>query len=200
MMGPGSPEAREAQARDRAAAEAALMARVAGGEREAPLIELYERYATPVYRFAIQWSSGDRQQAEDVVQETFLRLWRSAERFDAAQASVRSFVFMIARRVTIDLHRRASVRPAFAAESTDPGDEAADGATAERIVTGIAVREALEALPPKHRQVLEMGYDDDLTQLDIATRLELPLGTIKSRTYHALRSLKGELDRRGIGA
>lgn len=174
------------------------MARVAGGEREAPLIELYERYATPVYRFAVQWSSGDRQQAEDVVQETFLRLWRSADRFDAAQSSVRSFVFLIARRVTIDLHRRASVRPGFAAESAEPADEAT-GETADRIVTGIAVREALDALPPKQRQVLELGYGDDLTQLDIATRLELPLGTIKSRTYHALRALRNELNRRGLG-
>jgi len=198
-MGPGS-QAREAQSRDRAAAEAALMGRVAAGEREAPLIELYERYATPVYRFALQWSGGDRQQAEDVVQETFLRLWRSAERFDAAQSSVRSFVFLIARRVTIDLHRRASVRPEHAAESVEAADEAAGGEAAERIVTGITVREALEALPPKHRQVLELGFDDDLTQAGIASRLELPLGTIKSRTYHALRALKGELDRRGIGA
>ena len=160
---------------------------------------MYERYATPVYRFALQWSSGDRQQAEDVVQETFLRLWRSAERFDATQSSVRTFVFLIARRVTIDQHRRASVRPPGAGVSVDAADEATGGEAAERIVTGIAVREALEALPPKHRQVLELGYDADLTQADIATRLELPLGTIKSRTYHALRALRGEMERRGLG-
>ena len=198
-MGSGASEAREAHSRDRARAEAALMARVADGEREAPLIELYERYATPVYRFALQWSGGDRQQAEDVVQETFLRLWRGADRFDAAQASVRSFVFLLARRVVIDLHRRASVRPAVASDEVEGADPAA-GEAADRIVTGIAVREALEALAPKHREVLELGYDRDLTQADIATRLEQPLGTIKSRTYHALRALKDELGRRGIGA
>jgi RNA polymerase sigma-70 factor, ECF subfamily len=195
-MGPGSAAAREAEWRDRAAAEAALMARVAAGEREAALIELYERYATPVFRFAIQWT-GDRQQAEDIVQETFLRLWRSAGRFDAGRSSVRAFVFLLARRAAIDVHRRASVRPALEPVADEPADHSTEEA-AERIVTAITVREALEALGPKHRHVLELGFDRDLTQADIARRLDLPLGTVKSRTYHALRALKDELERRGV--
>lgn len=197
-MGTGSSEA---ASRERAVAEAALMARVAAGEREAPLIELYQRYATQVYRIAIQMS-GDRHQAEDVVQETFVRLWRSAERFDAERSSVRTFVFLIARRVTIDFHRRAAARPGVAPaamqEERGPARDDESDQDVERLVTGLSVRDSLDALPPKHREVLELAYDEDLSQSVIAQRLDLPLGTVKSRTYHALRGLRDELERRGI--
>ena len=183
--------------------EPALLARVAAGDRGEPLIELYERYARPVYRLALRMT-GDRHHAEEVVQETFLRLWRSAAGFDATQSSVRSFVFLLARRVTIDFHRRASARPPAVsddAEATEAlttvpaGDDDMD-----RLLTGLEVRAALETLSDKHREVLHLGYDEGLSQSQIARRLEVPLGTVKTRTFHALRELRHECDRRGLHA
>ena len=67
-------------------------------------------------------------------------------------------------------------------------------------MTGVIVREALDALSPSHREVLELGYDADLTQASIAARLGVPLGTIKSRMHHALRALRAALEERGIDA
>lgn len=197
-----SPELTEGEARDRAAAEAVLISRIAAGEREEPLIELYDRYATPIYRLGVRLL-GDCGQAEDLVQETFLRLWRSAPRFDARQSSVRSYVFMLARRAVVDAHRRAAVRPSVAGEP-GPDDHVAPDPLPEeafeRLCVGLEVRDALDGLPGKHREVLELGYDEQLSQREIATRLGIPLGTVKTRTYHALRALRSELDRRGIDA
>ena len=70
----------------------------------------------------------------------------------------------------------------------------------EALMTGVIVREALDALSPSHREVLELGYDADLTQASIAERLGVPLGTIKSRMHHALRALRAALEERGIDA
>ena len=67
-------------------------------------------------------------------------------------------------------------------------------------MTGVIVREALDALSPSHREVLELGYDADLTQASIAERLGVPLGTIKSRMHHALRALRAALEERGVDA
>jgi RNA polymerase sigma-70 factor (ECF subfamily) len=182
--------------------EAALVGRIAAGEREEPLIELYDRYATPIYRLGVRLL-GDRGQAEDLVQETFLRLWRSAPRFDPGQSSVRSYVFMLARRAVVDAHRRAAVRPSVAGEP-DPEHHAAPGPLPEeafeRLCVGLEVRDALDGLAHKHREVLELGYDEQLSQREIAARLGIPLGTVKTRTYHALRALRDELERRGIDA
>jgi len=155
-MTTGSPELREGEARDRAVAEAALMARIASGERDEPLIELYERYATNVYRLGIQLL-GDRQQAEDLVQETFLRLWRGAARFDAAQSSVRGYVFLLARRAAIDSHRRSAARPTTAGEPeaeahAAPGPEPDEAV--ERLMVGLEVRDSLEVLSDEHREVI----------------------------------------------
>ena len=195
MLG-DSTEVRELRARDRAALEAALMARIANGEREEPLIELYERYGTHLYRFGRR-RLGHGQDAEELVQETFVRLWRGAGRFDPERSSVRSFVYMLAERVAVDLHRRASARPGSAA--TPPGaPEPADPAETERTLLALEVREALDALGDNHREVLELGYRGELTQREIAARLDLPLGTVKSRTYHALRALRRELYLRGL--
>ena len=135
--------------------------------------------------------------AEDLVQETFVRLWRSADRYDPRRASVRAFVYTLARRAAVDLWRRASRETATAADGLDPED-AVGGAAFDEVVLRLDVGEALDALTPAHREVLELQYHGDLTQTQVAERLGIPLGTVKTRTMYALRSLSSELKERGL--
>lgn len=197
----GDSETRRAEERD--AAEAALLARVAGGDRNTPMLELYDRYSAPVYRLGLRLL-GDASRAEELVQETFVRLWQSAGRFDSRESSVRGWVFLLARRTAVDAQRRAGARPPSApaaaqAAAESRADPVAEG-EADRALLGIEVRDAMEVLSDKHREVIELSYAEDLTQTQIAARLEVPLGTVKTRTYHALRALRGEFDRRGLRA
>lgn len=178
-----------------AADEAELLARVAAGDRGAPLAELYTRYEGRLYGLGVKLL-GDASLAEELVQETFVRLWRKAGQFDPARGTVATFVFTIARRLAIDLWRRPSSRPF----SPEPDEGEAPGDPIERILIGLTVRDALDALSPAHRQVLELSYQHDLTQADIAARLGLPLGTVKTRTYYALRALKLALEERGVAS
>ena len=170
--------------------EARLLALVAAGNRDEPLVELYGRYAKRVYGLGLRLL-GDQGLAEDLVQETFLRLWRSAPHFDPDRATVRTFLFTIARRAAVDLWRRRRDRIEVAGSEIEPvvEDEAF-----EALLVSLDVRHALDELSAKHREVLELHYRGDLTQQQISERLEVPLGTVKTRTYHALRALKGKLE------
>ena len=170
--------------------EARLLALVAAGNRDEPLVELYGRYAKRVYGLGLRLL-GDQGLAEDLVQETFLRLWRSAPSFDPDRGTVRTFLFTIARRATVDLWRRRRDRIEVAGSEIEPvvEDEAF-----EALLVSLDVRDALDELTSKHREVLELHYRGDLTQQQISERLEVPLGTVKTRTYHALRALKGKLE------
>ena len=176
-----------------AAEEAGLVARVAAGEREEPLAELYARYGSRLYGLGLRLL-GDRGLAEELVQETFVRLWRSAGRFDARRGTVRTFVFTLARRAAVDMRRRPAWRPQ--AGRDEPAPVADDDV--EAIVLGLDLRDALGALSPKHAEVLRLTHDEGLTQQQIAHRLGVPLGTVKTRVYHALRALKLELEERGL--
>jgi RNA polymerase sigma-70 factor (ECF subfamily) len=195
------PSIRPSSLSDPAAAseEAALLRRVAAGDHREALGVLHDRHATRIYRLGLRLL-GDRGRAEELVQETFVRLWQSAARFDPERSTVGGFVLLLARRAAVDVLRRSAVRPVHVALDGASGDEPVSDDQVAQLVEGLAVREALEALSPDHRRVLELGYDEDLTQTQIAARLELPLGTVKSRTYHALRALREELGRRGIDA
>ena len=159
------------------------------------MAELYERYGRRVYGLGLRLLR-DPTQAEELVQETFVRLWQTAGRYDAAQGAVASWVWMLARGVAIDMQRRAAVRPR--ASRGDAGHEPVAADEIDRVVLGLDVRQALEDLSPSHREVLALGYDEGLTQREIAARLDIPLGTVKTRTYHALRALKDRLGRAGI--
>jgi RNA polymerase sigma-70 factor, ECF subfamily len=178
-----------------AAEEARLLALVASGNRDEPLVELYRRYSRRVYGLGLRLL-GDRGLAEELVQETFVRLWRSASRFDPGRASVRTFVFMLARRAAVDLWRRRSRHGQPSAREPEAlvDDEAFDA-----VLVALDVRDALDELNPKHREVLELHYRGDLTQQQISERLQVPLGTVKTRTYHALRALKTKLEERDLG-
>jgi RNA polymerase sigma-70 factor (ECF subfamily) len=179
-----------------AAEEALLMTRIAEGDRDAAVGELYDRYARRLYGLGLQLL-GEAGMAEELVQDTFVRIWRNAHRFDPERGSARTFVFTLARRAAVDLLRRSASRPlaVLAGEELDTGSS---DAAFEQLLYGLEVREALAALTPKHRQVLECYYDRDLTQEQVAIELDLPLGTVKSRTYHALRALRAELEERGL--
>lgn len=185
---------------ERAGEEATLVARIAGENDEAAMESLCRVYAGPLHALGMRLL-GDRGAAEEMVQDAFVRLWRNAGRYDAAKGSVRTYLYTIARRAAIDIRRRSTSRPAATAE-LDEGqiaDHGAGGPDAfDRIVLGLAVREALSTLSRKHRETLDLQYREDLTQRQIANRLEIPLGTVKTRTYHALRALKKELEERDI--
>jgi RNA polymerase sigma-70 factor (ECF subfamily) len=132
--------------------------------------------------------------AEELVQDTFVRLWRTAARFDPARGSARTYLFVIAYGAVGDLRRRSASRPL----DVTPGDQvearapaAADGI--DQILLGMAVGDALDTLSPDHNAVLRMYFEEDLSQPQIADRLGIPLGTVKTRTHHALRALRREL-------
>ncbi len=176
------------------------MSRVAAGESGEALGLLIERYSRPLYGLGMRLL-GDRQMAEELVQDSFVRVWRSASSYDAELGSVRTFVYTIARRAAIDMHRRSQRVPApveLAEGDEPPGYEAGLPDRFEQLITGMEVREAMTALSDSHRQVLEMFYDEDLRQWEIADRLGVPLGTVKTRTYHALRALRSELEEREL--
>lgn len=181
-------------------AEAELMARLAAGDRDSALPALYDLYARRLFGIGLRLL-GDRGLAEELVQETFVRLWRSAGRFDPERGSVATFVFTLARRAAVDLHRRASSRPLAELNDDDleRSDAAEPGEEFEHVVLGLEVREALDALSKEQRSVLELYYREDLTQQQIADRLGLPLGTVKTRTFYGLKALKVELENRSVG-
>jgi RNA polymerase sigma-70 factor, ECF subfamily len=173
--------------------EVALLLAVGRGDRGGALTELYRRYERRLYGLGLRLL-GDRGLAEELVQETFVRVWRTAGRYDPARGSVSTFIFVIARRLAIDLWRRPSSRPLPAAGEPihNPEQEI------DQLLLQLAVRDALDTLTDAHRQVLELSYQSDLTQSDIAGRLGLSLGTVKSRTYHALRAFQRAAKERGI--
>lgn len=172
------------------------MAQIAAGDSGEPMVALYQRYGSNLYGLGLRLL-GDRGMAEEMVQETFVRLWRSAERFDRDKGSVRTFTYTIARRVAVDLRRRSASRPLDSREEIDQVDSAREGEF-DRLVLGLDVRDALRSLSTKHCEILELHFDEDLTQVQVAERLDVPLGTVKTRIYHGLRALKLEFEERGL--
>ena len=179
-----------------AAEEADLVAQIAAGDVEAPVAELYRRYGKRLYRFGVQ-ALGDNGLAEEMVQESFVKLWRSAERFDAERGSVGAFLFVIARSTAADIRKRPSSRPLVPVEETQVP---AQPDSVDQILDSLIVREAFETLGPGHAQVLQLAQEEGLTQSQIAERLGLPLGTVKTRTFHGMRTLRAALVERGFHA
>ena len=176
--------------------EADLVAQIAAGDLGAPLAELCRRYSGPLYGFGVS-RLADTGLADDLVQECFVRLWRTAGRYDRARGSVATYLFTIARSVAIDIRRRPSSRP------VDPPPEreiALESDEMARLVDRLTVRDALNSLSTAHREVLLLAHDGGLTQTEIADRLGLPLGTVKTRMFHGLRALRTALLERGFDA
>jgi RNA polymerase sigma-70 factor (ECF subfamily) len=152
------------------------------------LRELYRRYAPELFGFATN-ALGDRELAEEVVQDVFAQVWRRAEQYDQRRASVRTWLYAIARNRIIDAHRRASVRPKLADD--DSLDSAAEvDAELDHAILRWQVTAGLERLSPAHREVIRLAHYGGLSMREIAERTGVPLGTVKSRTSYALRHLR----------
>jgi len=174
--------------------EADLVAQVAAGDTDAPMAELYRRYAGRLYRYGLQALGGDVGLAEEMVQECFVRLWRTAGRFDPARGSVAAYMIVIGRSVAADVRKRPSSQPL---EQLEEAQLPPQLDRVDEILSGLIVREAVDSLSPAHQQVLMLA-EAGLPQSQIATQLGLPLGTVKTRIFHALRALRTTLGERGL--
>ncbi|WP_052666638.1 RNA polymerase sigma factor [Nitriliruptor alkaliphilus] len=178
----------------RRSGEAELLAAAGRGDERSATV-LYDTYADALYAYGLS-HLHDRELAEELVQRVLEKLWRRAEAYDPARGPVRAYVFAIARSTAIDLQRRGARRPRPVGELADGVDTVTDAA--DQILTAASVRAALDRLTPDHRRVLELAYTRDLDQRAIAEVLRLPLGTVKSRTFYALKAFRLACDELGV--
>lgn len=194
-VGEGSEQRRTARGRKASFLEKLRGRRSRRRDDEAALREAYDAHAVELFRFALR-SLGDRGLAEEVAQETFVRAWRSRERFDERRGSLRTWLFSIARNLVIDAARARRVRPAQAdGEPRDEADvvEAAD----EKSLRGMLVADAMARLSEDHRVVIREIYLRDRKYDEVAEELGVPPGTLRSRAYYALKSLRLVLEEMG---
>jgi RNA polymerase sigma-70 factor (ECF subfamily) len=167
-----------------------LIARVGEGDRGAFEL-LYRRYARPVFALALR-RLGDRGRAEDAVQETFASVWRSARSYRRERGPGAPWLYAVARNAIVD-RRRARTEPPTEVPET-PSAEAGPEERAESAWTAWRVHRALAELPENERTLLELAYWSELSQSEIAEFLQMPLGTVKTRTRSALSRLADLLE------
>lgn len=170
-----------------------LIARSAAGDQDA-FMELYRRHSGRVNGFAIKLL-GSVDEAEEVVEETFMEIWTRASDYRPQRSSPVTWIFLIARSRIVDRLRRLrrlrefpSLSPGL---SPDPGEEVLRRSAQD------SVRAALEVLPTGQREVIDACYYGGLSQSEAATALGVPLGTLKTRARAALGALRAEMRRAG---
>jgi RNA polymerase sigma-70 factor, ECF subfamily len=172
-----------------------LLQRIGGGDRDA-FEELYRRFARPVLGLALR-KLPDRGRAEDAAQETFAAIWRSAATYRPERGPARPWLYTVARNAIVNQTRiRSEVAaelPDSASEEPGPPEQAESGWVSWR------VHRALEELPDHGRTLIELAYWSGLSQSEIATRLGIPLGTIKTQTRAALARLADLLEHDELG-
>jgi RNA polymerase sigma-70 factor (ECF subfamily) len=193
---PGGPRSVTSGQMD-ALSDEQLMARLEGPEVEAAIAMLYDRYGRTVFGVGLKML-GDRTLAEELTQEVFLKVWRSSGTFDPARGGFSTWLFRVTRSAALDLHRKRARRVRPVAEG-DPQILAArdDSAGPQEIVDeswlSWRISRALDALDAPYREVIELAYFGGFSQREISRRTGIPLGTVKTRTARALKSLREEL-------
>ena len=173
-----------------------VMALVARGDQSA-LGELYDRYGAAAHSLALR-VIRDRELAEDVVQEAFVALWRSAATYDPARANPSTWILTLVHRRAVDMVRHRSRRSASLLEPAVAESIPAEGDDAGSRVWGSMVRarigRALRRLPDDMREAIELAYFEGYSQSELSELLHIPLGTVKTRTARGLALLREDLD------
>jgi RNA polymerase sigma factor, sigma-70 family len=164
---------------------------------EAVLRGLYDEHAGALFQHVLRLTAGDRGRAEDIVQETLLRAWQHPEAIRPERGPVRPWLYTVARHLAVDAVRARAARPRevpdTALERVESSQDDIDSALDAWIVS-----EALSALSREHRDVIVELYYRGRSVAEAAQELRIPAGTVKSRTYYALRALRLTLEERGL--
>lgn len=183
-----------------AASDADLAARVCRGD-EAAFALVYDRYGPPCYGLARRVLADDGL-AQDVVQEVFVGFWRQPDRYDGSRGKLASWLLAITHHRAVDVVRREQAHRRRRVSLDALADLPAADDVPHEVVTTMRsdrARSALAALPDAQREVLALAYYGGLTQREIASRLDIPIGTVKSRTLTALLRLRDTLGASGDG-
>ena len=174
---------------------------VAGLRNEDEVHAAYLLHGPELYRFVLR-GLGDAGAAQDVVQETFLKAWRSADRYDSALSSLRGWLFGIARNAMIDHARATKVRP-WQRELVDPptaqdlaGTDEAD--PMEAMMVSWVVEEALHHVTENHRVAIVRTHLQERPYDEVAAELGIPVGTLRSRVFYGLKALRVAIDEMGV--
>ncbi len=172
-----------------------LIRRLAHGDERA-LAELYDRYGRPAYRLAVR-ILRDTSLAEDAVQDAFLTAWRTAAAFDPSRGSAATWLMTLVHRRAVDVVRREDRRRAGPLDDAPVASGEATDEAAELRERRRSVQAALAKLGEGEREALELAYYGGLSQSEIAARLGVPLGTIKSRMFTGLARMRDALGEAG---
>lgn len=167
--------------------DAELMSRLQKGSTEAYTV-LYHRYVRDVYRF-VYLSIHKKEQAEDIVQETFIRVYKGCHSFDADRAGFRTWLHQIARRLCIDHYRKHS-RATFVEWDSHKAAQFETNPVDQSVHDKLLIEQYLEKLPEENRAILILAYYEGRPGNQIADILSLPLGTVKSKLHYSLKKLK----------
>jgi len=174
-----------------------LMTNLDGPEVEVALSRLYDRYSRTVFGVGLKILS-DRSMAEELVQEVFLKVWRSSGTFDPSRGSFSTWLYRVTRSVALDLYRKRAhrVRPVSDGQlhiAAERDSSAGPQELVDESWLSWRVSRALEVLDAPHREVIDLAYFGGLSQREISEQTGIPLGTVKTRTASAYRSLRKEL-------
>jgi len=151
--------------------------------------ELVTAHRAAILAYATRLAGGDVHRAEDAAQEVWIRAWNHRERLSAERGSVRGWLLRVTHNVVIDQHRTRSAR-ATEVELATGLDQRATGDRCDDVLTSLTVRPVLDRLTKPHREIIVEVYFRDRTAAQAAATLRVPIGTVKSRLHHALRTLR----------
>ena len=163
------------------------MERVKAGSQQA-FEQLYDQYSAALLGVAVRVLGGNQPVAEDVLQEAFVKIWKNIERFDSSKGTIFTWMLNITRNTAIDKLRNLNIQPIQSLNENVSSINVSENFAINTDVIG--VEDAVNTLKPEYRQMIDLAYFGGYTQEEISEKLDIPLGTVKTRTRAALNQLR----------